>query len=104
MENLNKNTANIFTKSQRKDKHFKAQLLKVYDAFMDKPMTMLEADNYTGIMRSNICWYINHLKEQGRIVLIKKRKCSVTGFEAGEYTANKNLFPKINKTQLKFDF
>ena len=97
-----KNIANIFTKRQRKDKDFKIQLVKVYNAFRDKPMTMLEADYYTGIMRSNICWHIDNLLVQGRIFLIRKRKCSITGFEAGEYTADPNLLPQSRQT--KFDF
>jgi hypothetical protein len=104
MKKSQKNIANIFTNSQCKDNDFKVQLVKVYNAFKDKPMTMLEADYYTGIMRSNICWHIEYLKEQGIIALIQKRKCSVTGFEAGEYTTNPNLFPKPNQAQLKFDF
>jgi len=52
---------------QHKDKQFKAQLTKVYKAFAEKPMTMKEADVYTGVMRENICRYIDILFEQGKI-------------------------------------
>ena len=85
MKKSNNNIANIFTNRQCKDKDFKIQLALVYNAFRDKPMTMLEADYYTGIMRSNICWHIDNLLVQGRIFLIRKRKCSITGFESKEF-------------------
>ena len=104
MKKSNNNIANILTNRQCKDNDFKIQLAQVYNAFRDKPMTLLEADYYTGIMGSNICWHINYLKEQVRIAIIKKRRCSFTGFELGEYKTDQNLFPKPNKTQLKFDF
>ncbi|UJH91692.1 hypothetical protein LZ575_03115 [Antarcticibacterium sp. 1MA-6-2] len=84
-----------------KDSKFKAQLVKVYEAFKEKPMTMLEADNYTGVMRSNICYYIDMLLEQERIALIRKRKCSISGYsKVNEYTADPSLFPKSNQLKL----
>ncbi len=86
---------------QSKDKQFKAQLTKVYKAFADKPMTMKEADVYTGVMRENICRYVDTLLEQGRIAIIRKRKCSVTGYPyVNEYTTNPNLFPQSNQLKM----
>jgi hypothetical protein len=86
---------------QGQDTKFKIQLLKVYNAFKVEPMTMKEADSYTGVMRENICRYVDMLLEQGRIAIIRKRKCSVTGYPyVNEFSANSDLFPKCNQLEL----
>jgi hypothetical protein len=85
---------------QSKNTKFQAQLTKVYNAFKEKPMTMLEADLISGIMRSNICWYIDDLIEQGRIAMVRKRKCTITGRIVKEFTSNPDLFPKSNQLSL----
>lgn len=83
---------------QGKDKEFIAQLNKVYESLKIKPMTMKEVDVFTGVMRENICRYIDDLLTQGKIAKIKKRKCSITGYPyVNEYTANPDLFPKSNQ-------
>ena len=83
------------------NRHYKdKQLKQVYEAFKAIPMTMLEADKFSGIMRSNICWHINSLKEQGRIAVTKKRKCAISGRLAKEFTSNPDLFPKSNQLKL----
>ena len=88
-------------KRQGQDTIFKVQLLKVYNAFKVKPMTMKEADVFTGVMRENICRYVDTLLEQGRIAVIRKRKCRVTGYPyVNEYTADPELFPKSNQLKL----
>ncbi|WP_417237212.1 hypothetical protein [Bizionia paragorgiae] len=84
-----------------KNKHFKAQMVKVYKAFAERPMTMKEADVYTGVMRENICRYVSDLLEQGRIAVLRKRRCTITGHpDVNEYTGNSNLFPKSNQLEL----
>ncbi|EAP87880.1 hypothetical protein [Croceibacter atlanticus] len=98
MRNTNNNPLH---KRQDKDKRFKAQLKQVYTALMAKPMTMKETDVYTGVMRENICRYIGTLREEGRIALVRKRKCTITGYNnVGEYTANPDLFPVSNQLKL----
>lgn len=82
-------------KRQNKDK----QLKKVYEAFK-VPRTMLEADKVCGVMRSNICWHIDYLREQGRIAVTKRRKCTITGRLAQEFTSDADLFPKSNQLKL----
>tara|TARA_R100000935_G_scaffold21876_4_gene40474 strand:- start:22196 stop:22462 length:267 start_codon:yes stop_codon:yes gene_type:complete len=80
---------------------FKAQLARVYKAFTEKPMTMKEADVYTGVMRENICRYVDTLLEQGRIAIIRKRKCTITGYPyVNEYTGNPDLFPQSNQLEM----
>lgn len=84
-----------------KNKHYKAQLAKVYKAFTEKPMTMKEADVYTGVMRENICRYVDELLEQGRIAIVRKRKCTITGYPyVNEYTGNPDLFPQSNQLEI----
>lgn len=95
------NTQSLNEFQQAKDTQFKAQLRKVYEALMQKPMTMKETDVYTGVMRENICRYIDTLFEQGKIAILKKRKCTITGFPyVNEYTTNPDLFPKSNQLKL----
>ena len=84
-----------------KDKQFKVQLRRVLDALCEKPMTMKEVDVYTGVMRENICRHISELMELGLIAIIRKRRCSVTGYPyVNEYTGNSDLFPRSNQLEL----
>ena len=86
---------------QAKDNKFKAQLAKVFQALKEKPMTMKEVDVYTGIMRENVCRYIDTLLEQERIAVIRKRKCNITGYPyVNEYTGDPSLFPKSNQLKI----
>ena len=95
------NHENSPNKRQGQDTKFKAQLVKVHNAFMVKPMTMKEADIFTGVMRERICRHVDTLLEQGRIAIVRKRKCTVTGYPyVNEYTANPYLFPKTNQLKL----
>ena len=64
-------------------------------------MTIKEADVFTGVMRENICRYVDILLEQGRIAVLRKRKCTITGYPyVNEYTGNSDLFPKSNQLEL----
>ncbi len=95
------NQFNSPSKTLDQEAKFKAQLLMVLDALKLKPMTMLETDKNTGVMRSNICRHIDILLKQGLIAITKKRKCSITGYPyVNEYTADQRLFPKTNQLQL----
>ncbi len=96
------NSQSLINKFQQaKDNNFTAQLKKVYQAFKEKPMTMKEADVYTGVMRENICRYVDTLLEQERIAIVKKRKCKITGYPyVNEYTGDPNLFPKSNQLKM----
>jgi hypothetical protein len=78
------------------------QIDRVFQSFLESPKTMKEADVSSGIMRENITRYVRMLKRLDAIVMLRKRYCSITGHRAGEYTTNKELFPKAH--QLSFDF
>ena len=86
---------------QVQDTKFTIQLLKVYNALKVKPMTMKEVDIHTGIMRENICRHIDILLQQGRIAVIRKRRCAVTGYPyVNEYTGDPDLFPQSRQLKL----
>jgi len=93
-----KNTPNL---RQVQDTKFTIQLLKIYNALKVKPMTMKELDIYTGIMRENVCRHIDILLQQGRIAVIRKRRCTVTGYlYVNEYTGDPDLFPQSRQLKL----
>jgi hypothetical protein len=98
MENNQSNSPNFLHKRQAKDKHFAAQKKQVFAAFKRKPATMLMVSIETGIMRSNITWYVRKWKRQGCIHLLKQSICPISKRKAGYYTTNTHLFtphPKL---------
>ena len=82
-------------KGQDKDKHFKAQMKKVFASFQRKPSTMLMVAVETGILRANICRYIAQWQRQGKIQLIKMGICPISKHRAGFYTTSPDLFMAI---------
>ncbi|ASV77961.1 hypothetical protein M2T70_04735 [Elizabethkingia anophelis] len=72
----------------------------VFDAFLQKPMTMKEVDIQTGIMRENICRYVKNLRNTGRIAILRQRICKITKHKANEYTTDPKLFPKPQQPTL----
>jgi hypothetical protein len=79
----------------------KAQLVKVYNALKERPMTMKEVDVVTGVMRESVCRHISTLREQNRVAVIRKRKCSITGYlKVLEFTTDPSLFPEPNQIKL----
>jgi hypothetical protein len=101
MSTLNTQCLDFNGLEQGKNKQFKAQLQRVYHALKERPMTMKETDVYTGVMRENICRYIDTLLEQGKIAILRKRKCTITGYpNVNEYTSNPALFPQSNQLKM----
>lgn len=95
------NVININDFHRVNDYQFDADLTKVYMAFKEKPMTMKEANFHIGQLCKNICLYIAILLIQGRISVIKERKCTITGFSnINVYTGNSNLLPKSNQLKI----
>lgn len=54
------------------------QKMKLMEAF-EKPMTMLQAANKTGIERAHICRFIADWKRKGRIAITKLGMCPISG-------------------------
>ncbi len=73
----------------------------VFNAFFESPKTMQEVSKETGVMRSNICYYIRDFRNQRQIELVGYRKCNVTKYgKVGIYTTNPDLFPISNQLKL----
>jgi hypothetical protein len=77
---------------QTKDKHFKAQMFRVFAAFKRKPSTMLMVAIETGIERANICRYVAEWQKQEKIHLLNQGICPITKYRAGFYTTDTSLF------------
>jgi hypothetical protein len=84
--------SNSLHKRQRKDKHFEAQMERVFAAFKRQPSTMLMVSVETGILRANICRYVAKWKKSNSIHLFKQGLCKVSKHRAGYYTTDTNLF------------
>jgi len=86
------NTPGNLLNSHDKDKHFEAQMKRVFAAFKRKPSTMLMASIETGILRANICRYVAKWQKGNNIHLLKQGLCKVSKHRAGYYTTDTNLF------------
>ena len=67
-----KTPATSYHKGQHEDKHFRAQMKKVFEAFKRQPATMLMVSVETGILRANICRYVAKWKREGIISYVKQ--------------------------------
>ncbi|MDT0646318.1 hypothetical protein RM545_06415 [Zunongwangia sp. F260] len=85
---------------QGQDKHFEAQMVKVFKAFKEQPSTMLMISKKTGVLRANICRYVATWEKAGRIAEVKTDLCKITKFPAGYYTTDPELFPESNQVTL----
>lgn len=91
---------NMSFAGQGQDKHFIAQMDRVFKAFKEQPATMLMVSVKTGILRANLCRYVATWEKQGRIAVVKQDLCKISKFPAGYYTTDEALFPKSNQTKL----
>ncbi len=93
MESNRLNSPKVFShKGQGKDKHFQAQMKRVFAAFKRKPSTMLMVSVETGILRAAICRYVAKWQKSNSIHLLKQELCKVSKHRAGYYTTDTNLF------------
>lgn len=92
MQEHNINPSNSLQIGLCKDKHFEAQMTKVFSAFKRKPSTMLMVSVETGILRANICRYVAKWQKRDKIHLINQGFCPITKHRAGYYTTDTNLF------------
>jgi len=83
-------------KKQGKDKHFQAQMTKVFKAFSKRPKTMLMVSIETNILRANICRYVAKWREQNRIEIVKTGFCIVSKHRAEYLTTDPSLFIHSN--------
>ena len=66
------------------------QSVIVFSAF-SQPKTMLQVARETGIERANICWKVKDLRDEGRIYVIKRGLCPVSGARATFLCTDPNL-------------
>ncbi len=69
---------NFFDDGNGKDKHFEAQMKRVFKSFSEKPKTMLMVEVETGIMRPSICRYVGKWKRQNRIQIVEIGICPIS--------------------------
>ncbi len=82
--------------SNRKDKHFQAQMKRVFAALYRQPKTMLMVSIETGVMRSNITWFVREWRKQSSIKIVRKGICPVSKRGGVQYlTTNPELFPVV---------
>ena len=96
MESNQLNSPKVFShKGQGKDKHFQAQMERVFAALDRQPKTMLMVSIETGILRANICRYVAKWKKQNCIKIVRQGICPISKHRAGFYTTNPDLFPIV---------
>ena len=96
MENNQRTAPNFLHKRQGKDKHFQAQMQRVFTAFLRHPKTMLMVSIETGILRANITRYVAKWRKESRIKTIRKGVCPISKSTGVQFlTTNPDLFPIV---------
>jgi hypothetical protein len=83
-----------------KESKKKAQTQKTFEAFKEKPRTMLEVAKITGIMRASICRYVAAFRKHGKIVEVKTATCPVSKHSATFFSTDPAYFPKETQPEL----
>ena len=86
--------------SNDKGNHFESQYQIVYQSFLERPKTTLEAALETGVLRNCITWHVAEMEKRELIQVIRKGFDPYTGFLAGFYSTDTNLFDKPKVKQL----
>lgn len=84
----------------RLDEKKRTQLIKVFESFYNSPKTMMEVEVDSGIMRSNVCYYVSDLRKSRLIQNLGKRVCTITKHQATAYTTNPALFIPITQASI----
>ena len=77
---------------RNKDIIIRNQMQIVYQCFLERPKTMFEVEQETGVVRPNICRYVQMMGADNAIQEIYKGLCPISNHKAGFYTTNKDLF------------
>ena len=86
----------LLTGNKSKDKHFQAQMERVFLALYKQPKTMLMVEVETGIMRSNITRYVAKWKKQDCIKIVRFGICPISKSTGVQFlTTNPELFKSI---------
>ena len=101
-----KNSPKVSLEKERsKDSDFKLQKKVSFEAFRPTPKTMRMVSKETGILRTNITWFITEWLELGVIFKVKEDVCplSKTRRKAWFYTSNPDFRPKKSQLDISFD-
>lgn len=85
-------------------KEYREQMGRVFRCFYEHPKTMLDVSIETGILRANICRYVSHMEDDGRIQIHHKGIDKTTKCRAAYYTTNPELFNQPPVQQMALDF
>jgi hypothetical protein len=83
----------VRNKTKYQGTRFEGQVKRAFREFYREPITMLQCEQRTGIMRSNLCRYVSHWKKLGVIFLVEKAKCPISKMMAGFYSTNPMYAP-----------
>lgn len=73
---------------------FQGQVKRAFAEFYREPITMLQCEQRTGIMRANLCRYVANWKKLGLIYLVEKSKCPISKMIAGFYSTDPRYGPQ----------
>lgn len=87
---------------------FETQFTRVFKAFSEYPSTMLMVAHRTGVIRTNISWYVDMMKDQEKIYFIKSAPClaSPSWRNAAYYSTDpkfRGYDPPIDQIEIPFD-
>lgn len=86
-------------KRQVQDKHFQAQMKRVFKAFSEQPKTMLMVSIETKVLRANICRYVAQWQRENRIEIVRKGFCPISKHRAGFYSVTPELINSKSNTK-----
>ncbi|MFW5886368.1 MAG: hypothetical protein ACOCUL_01300 [Bacteroidota bacterium] len=84
----------------RKDNHFASQLRITRDYFTAKTASRYMAAIETGIPIQNVCRYVDMLRKQDAIAILRIDKCAISGEYVEFLSCNADLFPKSKQLKL----
>jgi hypothetical protein len=79
---------------RHEDTKYPIQIKRVFKAFWGEPISMLQAEAMTGVMRSNITWYVNDWLKTKSIQRVKTGICPLTKMKVGKYSTNPKYWKK----------
>ena len=78
----------------------KTQMEAVFEAFKERPQTMMQVSVSTRILRPNICRYVAKWEKRNLITVVKKENCPVTKHEAKFYSTDPALIPEPGQSEM----
>lgn len=69
----------------------------VFQAFFRSPKSMLEVEAITGVMRSNVCYYVGDWQKSGKIQRLKTGYCNISQRKVGKYSTNPKHWEKMEE-------